>query len=238
VTDVLSQLRSQPGLPARVGSRLFSGVRTVESTRRPFADWWEAANRGALAAEGPLWLVLGDSTSQGIGASAPQAGYVPRVKERLDELTGDRWRVINLSITGAKMMDVVDRELPAATALGLDAELITSFVGANDVLYPWGVAEGRSSAARLVAALPPGTIQSEMGGGPSSRPKATAINKVLQAAVTDNRLSLFNPWNWPSMRGAWAEDRFHPNDVGYGHLTEAVWQAVEPAIRPRADPDA
>jgi lysophospholipase L1-like esterase len=29
------------------------------------------------------------------------------------------------------------------------------------------------------------------------------------------------------MQGVWAADRFHPNDVGYGHLAEAVWRAVE-----------
>ena len=40
MTDALSTLRRDPGLPARVGSRLFKGVRTVESTRQPFADWW------------------------------------------------------------------------------------------------------------------------------------------------------------------------------------------------------
>jgi lysophospholipase L1-like esterase len=205
-------------------------VREVESTRQPFADWWEDANRRALGDDGPLWLVLGDSASQSIGASSPECGYVTRVRDRLGERTGRRWRVVNLSITGAKMADVVDRQLPAAATLGLEPDLVTSFIGANDLLYPFGVAGGRRDAERLVGALPSGTLQSAMGGGPASRPKAAAINGVLEAAVDTGRLSLFQPWDWPSLRGAWATDRFHPNDVGYGHLTEAVWRAVEPVI--------
>jgi len=227
MTDALSTLRREPGLPARVGSRLFKGVRTVESTRQPVADWWEAANRAALSADGPLWLVLGDSASQGLGASSPEAGYVTRVRELLDQATGEQWRVVNLSITGAKIADVVERQLPVAEALGLEPDLVTSLIGANDLLSPWGIDEAREDAERLTAALPPGTLQSSMVAGRPSRPKANAINAVLQAAVDTDRLTLFQAWDWPSLRGVWAEDRFHPNDLGYHHITEAVWQAVE-----------
>jgi lysophospholipase L1-like esterase len=202
----------------------------VEATRQPFADWWEAANRTALAEEGPLWLVFGDSTSQGIGASEPEAGYVPQVHARLVETTGELWRVVNLSITGAKMADVVDRQRPVADALSLDPDLVTSFIGANDLLAPWGVDRARADAQRLVAVLPADTIQSKVGGGPPSRPKAHAVNGVLREAETAGRITRFQPWDWPSMRGAWAPDRFHPNDVGYGHLTEAVWGAVQPSL--------
>jgi hypothetical protein len=230
VSDALSDLRSEPGLPARVGSRLFKGVREVESTRQPYAEWWETANREALGAEGPLWLVLGDSASQSIGASTPESGYVLRVRDRLDASTGERWRVVNLSITGAKMIDVVDRQLPAIAALGIDPDLVTSFIGANDLLYPWGIDDARRDAGRLAAALPKGTLQSRMVGGPPSRPKASAINGVLQSAADAGALSLFHPWDWPTTRGVWAADRFHPSDVGYAHLTEAVWRAVEPAV--------
>jgi hypothetical protein len=49
---------------------------------------------------------------------------------------------------------------------------------------------------------------------------------VLSGAVEEGRLDLFQPWDWPSMQGAWAADRFHPNDLGYGHLTESVWRAL------------
>jgi lysophospholipase L1-like esterase len=230
VSDVLSQLRSSPGLPARLGSILFKGVRDVEATRQPFADWWEHRNREALDETGPLWVVLGDSTSQGIGATEPEAGYVPQVRIRLGEATGRPWRVLNLSITGAKMVDVVERQLPALWSLDVSPGLVTSFIGANDLLYPWGVDGAREDAERLVGGLPVGTVQSKAGGGPPARPKANAINQVLRDAEAEGRIQRFQPWDWPSMQGAWAADRFHPNDVGYQHLTEAVWKAVRSQI--------
>jgi lysophospholipase L1-like esterase len=230
MTDVLSQLRSRPGLPARLGSVVSRGVREVEASRQPFADWWEAANRAALAQEGPLWLVFGDSTSQGIGASEPEAGYVPQVRSRLIDATGEPWRVINLSITGAKMADVVERQRPALDALSLSPDLVTSFIGANDMLAPWGVDRARADAERLVAVLPADTIQSKVGGGPPSRPKADAVNGVLREAEATGQISRFQPWDWPSMHGAWAPDRFHPSDIGYRHLTEAMWEAVQPSL--------
>lgn len=230
VTDPLSDLRSKPGLPARLGSLLFSGVRQVEATRRPVADWWEAHNREAVAADGPLWVVFGDSTSQGIGSSDPGSGYVLDVRDRLRSESGEPWRVVNLSITGAKMADVVDKQVPAFAALDLEAALVTSFVGANDLLYPWGVDRAVADAERLVEALPTGALQSKLGGGPPSKPKARAVNQVLRSAAEQGSLRLFNAWDWLPVEGVWAPDRFHPNDKGYSHLTESIWRAVETAV--------
>ena len=39
--------------------------------------------RAALAADGPLWVAVGDSMSQGIGASAPDRGWVGQLAEHL-----------------------------------------------------------------------------------------------------------------------------------------------------------
>lgn len=228
----LSDLRNRPGVPARVGSMLFSGIREVEATRQPFADWWEDRNRAALGHDGPLWLALGDSTSQGIGASDPEQGWVPRVQERLREATGAPWRVVNLSITGAKMDDVVERQLPAHDRLAGDGtlerqpDLVTCFIGANDVLSPLGVRRAGVAAERLIGALPPRALLSKVGSGPLSRPKASAINDAYRRGRDDGHVGLFQPWDWPTIRGAWAQDRFHPNDQGYEYLTEAIWPSV------------
>ncbi len=44
------------------------GVRQVHAQVAPYAKAWDAANATALSGQGPLWVVLGDSTAQGIGA--------------------------------------------------------------------------------------------------------------------------------------------------------------------------
>ncbi len=41
-----------------------------------FARHWQAHNDQVLAMDGPLWVVLGDSTAQGLGA--PALPCVPR----------------------------------------------------------------------------------------------------------------------------------------------------------------
>lgn len=50
--------------------RVVPGVGAVAEQTAPYAAWWRERNLEALATEGPLWAVLGDSMSQGIGASA------------------------------------------------------------------------------------------------------------------------------------------------------------------------
>ncbi len=47
---------------------LFPGFDRVHSQVEPFARAWQAANSDALLQDGPLWVALGDSMSQGIGA--------------------------------------------------------------------------------------------------------------------------------------------------------------------------
>ena len=61
------------------------GVRQVHAQVAPFAKAWDEANDTALSGEGPLWVVLGDSTAQGIGATAYDQGYVGQLRTALDE---------------------------------------------------------------------------------------------------------------------------------------------------------
>ena len=52
----------------RLASRLLPGVDLVEKEIQPYADAWHERILDALASTEPLWVVLGDSLSQGIGA--------------------------------------------------------------------------------------------------------------------------------------------------------------------------
>ncbi len=65
---------------------------------------------------GPLWVVLGDSTAQGLGASSPLHGYVGQVLNALRR-TGTPWRVLNLSRSGAQTRHVLDDQLPLLDGL-------------------------------------------------------------------------------------------------------------------------
>ncbi len=196
-----------------------------------YAAEWEAANAAALQADGPLWLVLGDSAAQAVGASSRATGYVGVVLERLRD-DGAPWRVVNLSRSGARTRDVVDVQLPAAHALGLDpasAGLVTAVVGGNDALGT-PLAAWRDDVARLVAALPPRAVVATTPRGVFER-KTRAVNAHLLALAGERGLPVADLWavTGPPYRGRYA-DGFHPNDLGYAPWADAVEAACRVAL--------
>src|SRR6202034_2150235 len=80
--------------------RWTDGVAALRSDRRTFASYWAAHNdqvrrdRASHADENtdPLWVVLGDSTAQGLGAPGPKGGYVGQALTQLRRTTGQHWR--------------------------------------------------------------------------------------------------------------------------------------------------
>ena len=98
-----------------------------------------------------MWVVLGDSTAQGLGALSPDGGYVGQVLAELRRQTGLPWRVLNLSVSGSLTRDVTGVQLPRIPA---GADLVTCGIGVNDILY---TSPGKLFAdlRALIAALPP-----------------------------------------------------------------------------------
>jgi hypothetical protein len=91
--------------------RWTDGVAELRADRTEFAGYWAAHNDRVLLdrdrqtrlgeAPDPLWVVLGDSTAQGLGAPGPYGGYVGQALRQLRRATGQHWRVLNLSVSGA-----------------------------------------------------------------------------------------------------------------------------------------
>src|SRR5687768_14178857 len=75
-----------------------------------YALKWQRSNGQALEADGLLWLVLGDSAAQGVGASAHDRGWVGQGRTRLIAADPRPWRVLNLSRSGARTREVVDEQ--------------------------------------------------------------------------------------------------------------------------------
>jgi lysophospholipase L1-like esterase len=95
---------------------LLPGVGLVENEIRPYAGARQERNLAALASADPLWVVLGDSLSQGIGASSVEHGWVPQTQRSLAD-RGVRYRIVNLSFSGARVSDVLTRQIPALAGL-------------------------------------------------------------------------------------------------------------------------
>ncbi len=171
-----------------------------------------------------MWLVLGDSTAQGIGSSAYDRGWVGQLHEHLSA-EGHELRLVNLSQSGARTRDVLGVQLPLARRLGLDPVLITVAVGANDIRASRraGLAVGLE---RLTAALPAQTVIGTIPGRPQTvRPFNEQIREW--AARHDLRVAETGGAITPPFRGKLASDFFHPNDVGYGLWAEAFAHALD-----------
>ncbi len=185
-----------------------------------YARDWAAANERARTGQGPLWVVLGDSAAQGVGASSYDNGWVGLVHRRL----GPEWRVLNLSKSGARTRDVLDVQWPAARDLG--ADLLTAIVGGNDALH---TKRGRwlRDLDELIATLPPGAVVSTVSRGVLER-KTRQVNDHLRATATAKGLRVADIWahTGPPYKGLYA-DGFHPNDRGYQQWADAIWAALD-----------
>ena len=110
--------------------RWTDGVVAMRGDCIAFASHWQLHNYRVLTESGPLWVVLGDSTAQGLGAPDPRGGYVGQALHQLRRRSGQHWRVLNLSASGALVRDVLGNQLPQ---LPVAPDLVTCGIGANDV---------------------------------------------------------------------------------------------------------
>ncbi|HEX8770349.1 MAG TPA: GDSL-type esterase/lipase family protein, partial [Acidimicrobiales bacterium] len=110
------------------------GVREVHAQVAAYAQAWGEANGRAVVGDGDLWVVLGDSTAQGIGAPSFDKGYVGQLGDVLNERSPKPWRIVNLSRSGARAADVIGMQLPKLESLDQTPRLVTCAIGANDLL--------------------------------------------------------------------------------------------------------
>jgi lysophospholipase L1-like esterase len=213
-----------PGRWVSLAARVLPGVGRVQTQVAPFAAAWRRANVEALAQDGPLWVVLGDSLSQGIGAPAFDLGWVGQLHARL-ALAGRDYRIVNLSVSGAHTADLIRRQLPALGALPSPPDLITVMVGSNDLMSRSRRRALPERLRTLLEAVPVGTAVSTL---PNPSPTAKAANAVIASVARQRGLVVAEmhggrPISW---RGKLAEDHFHPNEYGYAALAGVFAEAL------------
>ncbi|MEQ8717388.1 MAG: SGNH/GDSL hydrolase family protein [Acidimicrobiales bacterium] len=228
MAEVPKLRRDRSGLSlTKIAARFHGGVREVEEQIEPYARWWDEANAAALEAEGPLWVAFGDSTAQGIGADEPSGSYVGQALMKLRDVSGQPWRVLNLSMTGARFADVSGHQVPAARSVlnGSVPALVTCVVGTNDVLFRWGFDGIVEDARAMVEAVPDDTLLGRLGSSRGRR--RIAVNEIFATAEAEGGVDLFDVWVWPDDgERRLAADGFHPNDLGYEMMADALMSAV------------
>ncbi|KQM83897.1 glycosyltransferase [Agromyces sp. Leaf222] len=185
----------------------------------------------------PRWLryvAVGDSLSEGLcDTSRMAAGEFRGWADRLAMLlalaspAGDRVSYANLAVRSRKVDDVVESQLPQATALG--ADLVSVLIGANDLV-------GARPAVHALADRLAASVAAVRGTGVDvllvtpfmpQRP-ASRLYEARFAAFADRVVGIGHDTGaivldvaaLPTLtvRGMWAEDRVHLNSAGHRAL--------------------
>ena len=180
---------------------------------------------------GLLYVALGDSTAQGVGASRPERGYVGLLAERLRTTTGRPVQVVNLSRSGARIADVLSEQLPRLRELR--PSLVTVAIGGNDV-RAYDATTFAAQVESLTAALPAGTVVADAPyfmHGHWERHAQQAADTLTRSAhargldVVPLHEALRRE-GWSAMFDQFAADWFHPNDRGYRVWERVFWDTI------------
>jgi lysophospholipase L1-like esterase len=227
-----TQAAEVSGLRAGPFGRWADGVSAMREDCAAFARHWQDNNEQVAMQDGPLWVVLGDSTAQGLGAFSPDGGYVGQVLTELRRHYGLPWRVLNLSVSGSLTRDVLGAQLPLMPA---GADLVTCGIGVNDILYT-SPAKLFADLRALIAAVPDHTVLLDLplpAGcwgvlGRASVPYVARINRTIHQAAAARGLPVaeVSAHFLPPWAGKFASDCFHPSQDGYRDWARALLPAV------------
>jgi len=195
-----------------------------------------------------VYVALGDSTVEGIGATSPDRNYVSRLHERLRAVYPTA-RVINLGLGGATSADVLLRQV--GRAIEQRPQLVTLSIGPNDITTRVAVSMyernldtilGRlryETTAVIVVNLIPDLAVTPRFSRSRARDavgrQTVAFNEAIERqgrahgaelvdlyAVSQREVPLRPELIW--------SDGYHPSDLGYARWAELVWAGVESRI--------
>ncbi|SFR70681.1 Lysophospholipase L1 [Agromyces sp. CF514] len=179
-----------------------------------------------------LYVAIGDSAAQGIGASRPGHSYVGFIARAIAAASARPVRTVNLGISGATLRIAIDDELPVLARL--EPDVLTVCIGANDIA-DFDVERFEREIRELFGALPDHAIVADLPSFyfPPAQAKVRAANRRLRAAAAARGLAVVPLFARTNRQGMWgvstqfAGDLFHPNDRGYRIWADAFRPAVE-----------
>lgn len=214
-------------------------------------SWMRSADTRMLPADPNaevVYVALGDSTVQGIGATSRDANYVSRLHARLRERYPNA-RMVNLGVGGATSADVIERQLDRA--IELRPQLLTVSVGPNDITSRVPAARYAENMEKILGRLARETdavivinLLPDLAVTPRFRSRelgslvgrlSAEFNEVLAEAAERHDaivVDLFEASRRevPRHPEFMALDGYHPSDLGYARWAELMWEAVRPRI--------
>jgi acyl-CoA thioesterase I len=208
------------------GAGAFATWFSLHSQIQPYKEFW---NQKAKESGELIYVALGDSTAQGIGASEPYNSYVGVFARKIEESTGKKVRVINLSKIGARTDDVIGRQLHEFKSLKLKPDVLTMAIGTNDIYHATSQEDIASSMISILRQLPANSIVAEIPYlmWDDKNAAGSFINDAIHQYAKNGRIKVAplyeiskeHHWDWST----YAFDFFHPNNKGYRNWAEAFW---------------
>lgn len=199
--------------------RLFRLSQSLSS----YQNYWDEKAALPIRGDSLIYIALGDSTAQGIGASQPNKGYVGLIAKQLSVQTGRTVHVVNLSKSGADTQQLIREQLPKLKKLNLpDDAVVTLAVGAND-LEDFNSESFFAQTETLMSQLPSRTIVADIpyfGGGRQKglEPSANKASAIIARVAHKYNLRLAPLHQTTQEKDsflAYGADIFHPSDKGY-----------------------
>lgn len=197
----------------------------IEFATQPmrYQRYWNNRNQQARQqSDGLLYIALGDSTAQGIGAGAAKQGYVGVISDELAK-KHEAVHTINLSKSGATIQDALSKQIPELNKLKVeDNTVVTIEIGAND-MSKFNAQTFESQMDELMAALPKQTLISDIPYFGDTRYKDREVyveqaNQIMYKLAKKHGftlVALHEPMKANGGRRTLALDQFHPSTWAY-----------------------
>ena len=199
---------------------------------------------GAQGHEPPLrFVVLGDSTSVGVGARDPSEAYPVLLARRLASHTGRRVELAVVGSSGAKVGDVAEVQVPRAAEL--DPDLIFIGIGANDVTHLTALDEVRDAMRRALESLETTGASVVVAGAPDMRIAAwpqplrslaylrgKQVAGAIEDVARDRGVAVVElaeaTGHYFAQQPAthFSADGFHPGPLGYRRWADAIFPVL------------
>ncbi len=196
-----------------------------------------------------VYVAMGDSTAEGMGASTPERSYTKILYAHIKAQKTNA-KYYNLGRSGSILRDVVNRQLPKA--IDLNPSLITLSVGANDIIRRTKQQEFEKELKQLVEELHSKTqailvisTVPDLSMTPAipkflqaySKFMAGKLNKGIHSLTPNERLLVVDVFNdsketlkaFPEALGS---DGFHPSDFGYALWANTLITRISPILNP------
>ncbi|HEV7951036.1 MAG TPA: SGNH/GDSL hydrolase family protein [Glaciihabitans sp.] len=204
------------------------------------SKWWKdyRSHEGEI-----LYVAMGDSTAQGIGASKPHRSYVGELTKHMRTVSGKSVRVVNLGVSGSTVRGALLEQLPKLRKLKPD--VVTVSIGANNIAS-FNAEQFESDLDRLLDGLPSHAIIADL---PSfyflpSEKNVKVANSIVGKLAEKHDFAVVPLYKITKRQGLWgvstqfAGDLFHPNDRGYAVWASAFIPAINDALKAHTEEQA